>query len=104
MTYVGESFISSLAGSSIPFTILNLLTTCQLLHGRGQGNSVLKRDGDGKNGGALRFFDTGNGLQRLTHVIRQSFKLTIVSTIAWMVYARGTPPSMSMPSPKYDLI
>ncbi len=104
MTYAGESFISSLDGSSIPFTVFNLLTTCQSLRRRGQGDSDPKREGDGETGGALRFFDTGVGLQRLTHVIRRSFKLTIVSAIALRVYAGRTPPSMSVPSPKYVLI
>ncbi len=104
MTYAGDLFILSLTGFFIPFTVFNLLTAYQSLHERGQGDSDPKREGNGEIGGALHFLDTGVGLQRLTHVIRQSFKLTIVSAIALRVYAEETPPSMSVPSPKYVLI
>lgn len=87
----GESLISSLAGSSacsIPLTVLHLLlaclprdarmlTACQSLRRRGEGDSVPDRKEE-RNAGALHFFDTGVGLQQLAQILRQSFKLTIV--------------------------
>ncbi len=62
MTYAGESLISSLTGfsvSSMLFTVFNLLTTCQSLGKRGQGDFVPKQEGDGETGDALRFLNTG---------------------------------------------
>ncbi len=62
MIYAGDSFILSFAGSFMLFTVLNLLTTCQLLHGRGQGDSDPKQERNGKTGSALHFLNTEVGL------------------------------------------
>lgn len=71
-----------------------------MLHKRRQGDFDLKWEQNSKTDDTLRFVNIGVGLQRLTHVIRQNFKLIIVSAIALGVYAKETPPSMSVLSPK----
>lgn len=95
MIYAGELLISSLIGSStyfIPLNVLHLslafllfdvkmLMACQLLYWRGEGDFVLKQEDYGKIS-ILYFFNTEVSLQQLAQILRQSFKLIIVSAVA----------------------
>lgn len=95
MMYIGKLMILFLASSStyfIPLTILHLslawlprdakmLTACQPVYRKNEGNSVLEREQEG-NVGALSFFNTKINLQWLAQILRQSFKLTIISAVA----------------------
>lgn len=63
-----------------------ILTACQSICKRDKRDSIPKREEDG-DANALCFLDTGVGLQRLAQrlaqILCQSFKLTIVSAVAW---------------------
>lgn len=75
MTYANESIISFLTNSSTCFILLTvlylslacllydakILTACQLLHKKGEGDSVPEWEED-DNADTLYFFNTGIGL------------------------------------------